>query len=133
MKFVSKTVALLIFILSCGFTISHAGVVREGSFSAFGIPTTVSIDNSTLTKIPTTQTAGRIGYYVSISSANAGSMVGFNGNCTSTSIANTVRPIRIAPGSNSVWFKNNENVCLWLITTTGSAENIFYQEMFQQE
>jgi hypothetical protein len=120
-----------------GFLVGMASVclaappVSEAPISGIGTPVTVSIDASTLTKIPTSQMSGRIGVYVDNPATNTGKMVGFFGNCTSTALANTIRPIEIAPSTNSSYFPMREDVCLWLITTNATAENINYQEVKQ--
>jgi hypothetical protein len=108
------------------------GTVTEGSFNEAGTGETVSVSSFTLTKVPTTQDDGRVGFFVSISSTNAGALVGFAGDCSAAQYANTVRPIRVNPGSNSVWYKFNQGVCLWLINTGGAgAENAHVQQMYQ--
>jgi hypothetical protein len=130
MKFLKML--LVIIALGSGPALVLGGIVTEGSINLPGSAATISVDNSTLTKVPTTQDAGRVGYFVSISSSNAGSMVGSIGDCSAATYAATVRPIRIGPGSNSVFYKFADNVCLWLITTAGSAESLHVQQVYQQ-
>jgi len=126
-----KRIVLFLTAVGMGALCHAAPPVSEAPISAVGTPTTISIDNSTLTKVPSSQTSGRIGVFVDNPATNSGKMVGFFGNCTSTALANTIRPIEIAPGTNSTYFPIREDVCLWLITTNGSAENLHYQEVKQ--
>lgn len=105
--------------------------VAEAPVKSYGTPVTASVDNVTLTKIPTSQTSGRVGIFVDNPSSNTGRMVGFMGNCTSTALASTIRPIEIAPGTNTTFMPIREDVCLWLITTHSAAESIHYQEAIQ--
>lgn len=105
--------------------------VLESPIKGYGTPVTVSIDNSTLTKVPTSQTSGRVGIFIDVPYTNSGHIVGFMGNCTSTALANTIRPIEIQASSNHSFIALREDVCLWLITTNGSAENVHYQEVTQ--
>jgi len=113
--------------------VEAAPPVSEAPVNGYGTPVTVSISSTTLTMVPTSQTSGRIGIFFDNPSTNTGRVVGFFGNCTSTSLAATIRPIEIAPGTNSSYFPIREDVCLWLINTnTGaSAESSHYQEVKQ--
>jgi hypothetical protein len=126
-----KVIAVSCFLVGMASVCLAAPPVSEAPISGVGTPVTVSIDASTLTKIPTSQMSGRIGVYVDAPASNSGKMVGFFGNCTSTALANTIRPIEIAPGTNSSYYPMREDVCLWLITTNATAENIHYQEVKQ--
>lgn len=108
-----------------------AAPVFESPIYNYGTPVTVSIDNSTLTKVPTSQTSGRNGIFLAIPSANTGDIVGFIGNCTSTGLANTIRPLKFTKSTNSVYIPIREDICLWLVTTNGSPESISYQEAIQ--
>jgi hypothetical protein len=103
----------------------------ESPIRDYGTPTTVSISTSTLTKVPTSQTSGRIGIFIDAPSTNSGRTVGFFGDCSSTSIATTVRPLEISPGTNTSYLALREDVCLWLLSTHTSAENVHYQEVKQ--
>lgn len=105
--------------------------VAEAPIKSYGTPVTVTIDNSTLTKVPTTQTSGRVGVFIGIPSANTGDIVGFFGNCTSTALANTIRPLKYSKSSNSALIPIREDVCMWLITTHSAPESIHYQEVLQ--
>ena len=111
----------------------HAGkpLVAEAPVNGYGTPVTVSISTSTLTMVPTSQTAGRIGIYIDNPNSNNARVVGFFGNCTSTALASTIRPVEIAPSSNSTYFSMNDSVCLWLISLHTSAESVHYQEVKQ--
>lgn len=122
----------IIFALSLLATAAVAApLVSEAPVRSYGTPVTISIDNSTLTKVPSSQTSGRLGVYIDVPSTNTGRMVGFFGNCTSTALAATIRPIEIAPGSNSTYLPIREDVCLWLITTHSGPESAHYQEVIQ--
>lgn len=103
----------------------------ETPIKSYGTPVTVSISSSTLTKVPTSQTVGRTGIFLDAPNTNTGYIVGFMGDCTSTALAATIRPIEIAASSNSSYIGLREDVCLWLVTTHSSAENIHYQEAKQ--
>ena len=103
----------------------------EAPVNGYGTPVTVSISTSTLTMVPTSQTSGRMGIFIDNPASNSAVMVGFFGNCTSTALASTIRPIEIAPSSNSTYLPMREDVCLWLISLHTSAQNIHYQEVKQ--
>jgi hypothetical protein len=111
-----------------------AGVpVVESPINGYGTPVTVAIASGTLTKVPTSQTSGRLGVYVSLPQGNTG-MVGFLGDCTSTAIASTIRPIEISTGTGKLpdhYFPIREDVCLWLISlnTNVLTQNMHYQEI----
>lgn len=105
--------------------------VAEAPVKSYGTPVTISIDNSTLTKVPSSQTSGRIGVFLDVPATNTGRAVGFYGNCTSTALASTIRPIEINPGTNSTFLPIREDVCLWLITTHSAPESVHYQEVMQ--
>jgi hypothetical protein len=110
-----------------------APLVTDAPVLGYGPPVTVAISSTTLTKVPTTQTSGRVGIYFDNSSTNTARMVGFFGDCTSTSLAVSIRPIEIAPGNNSTYFSMREDVCLWLLdlNTAAASENAHYQEVKQ--
>lgn len=113
-------------------SILHAAQpVAEAPVNGYGTPATISISTSTLTMVPTTQTTGRIGIYLDNPATNNARVVGFIGNCTSTALASTIRPIEIAQATNSSYFPLRDDVCLWLISLHTSAENIHIQEVKQ--
>jgi hypothetical protein len=114
-------------------SVSYAGkpLVAEAPINAVGTPVTVSISTSTLTKVPTTNTAGRAGFFLDNPATNSGRMVGFLGNCTSTAVASTIRPVEIAPSTNSDFYPISDQICLWLISLNTAAENVHYQEVKQ--
>jgi hypothetical protein len=118
-------------LLGMGSMAYAAPPVAEAPIKDFGTPATVSISASVFTKVPTSQTSGRMGVFLGVPSTNTGSIVGIVGNCTSTAIATTIRPVQYAPGTNSPLIPLREDVCLWLITTNATAENIHVQEVLQ--
>lgn len=122
---------LVLLILAVSFGTVHADNVREVPFTSASGSETVSISSFTFTKIPTTQVDGRWGFYVGVPSTNTGDIVGVAGNCTSTSVATTVRPIQMIKGTSSYFFKYNQGMCLWLITTHTSAENVHVEQVIQ--
>lgn len=100
----------------------------------YGTPVTVAISSTTLTKVPTSQTSGRVEVYVS--NASTRPVTGFFGNCTSTALASTIRPIRIVNDTTeqgSKVFPIREDVCLWLISTetVTDSQSIHYQEVIK--
>ena len=123
---------LFVFPLFVAGQLFAAGVATiEAPVKDYGTPVTVSIDETNLTKLPTSQTSGRIGIFISVPSANTGDIVGFFGDCTSTALASTIRPIQLIRGSSSAFIPLREDVCLWLITTHSANENVHYQEVKQ--
>lgn len=119
------------FALLLGGTAYAAPPVAEAPVNGYGTPVTVSIDETNLTKVPTSQTSGRMGIFLSVPSTNTGDIVGFFGDCTSTALAATIRPLQFIRGSTSALIPAREDVCLWLITTHSANENIHYQEVKQ--
>lgn len=121
------------FLTGCSFAQAAGVPVVESPILGYGTPTTVSISSSTLTKVPTSQTAGRNGVYVTNPSTN--SVAGFLGDCTSTALASTIRPIQfsiatVGISENIFYFPIREDVCLWLISlNSGAATSIHYQEV----
>lgn len=111
--------------------------VAEAPINGYGTPTSVAVSSTTLTKVPTSQTSGRMGIFISNpSNASALPVTGFYGNCTSNSVAVTVRPIEIVSSSTTItnrYFSMREDVCLWLLSQDPSAasKSIFYQEVKQ--
>lgn len=110
-------------------------LVIEAPIKAVGTPVTLAISSTTLTKLPTTQLSGRQGVYVSNPSTSI--IAGFMGDCTSTSLASTIRPFEFARTTTAVgdasmqFFPLREDICLWLISidVTASSKNIHYQEI----
>lgn len=125
-----RILALLGFLLIPAAVLA-APPVAEAPIKDIGIPVTVSISTSVLTMVPTSQTVGRMGIFIDAPSSNSARVVGFLDHCTATTNASTIRPIEIAPGTNSSYFGIREDVCLWLISLNTSAENIHYQEVLQ--
>lgn len=126
---------LIVFAFLIGISVyCHAAPpVAEAPINGFGTPVTIAISSTTLTKVPSSQTEGRMGIFLDVPATNTGRVVGFLGNCTSATVAATIRPIEIAPGNNSSYFSIREDVCLWVINlNTGAAsENSHYQEVKQ--
>jgi len=124
------------FVLLLGGSAYAAPPVAEAPIKDYGTPTTVSISTDTgaaaaWTKVPTTQTTGRMGVLLAVPSGNTGNILGHLGNCTSTSIATSIRPLQYARGTNSPLITLRDDVCLWLITSHTAAESIHYQEVKQ--
>lgn len=121
--------------LSIASVCSAAPPVMETPILGYGTPVTVSISSTTLTKVPTTQTSGRVGIFLNNPTTNAQPVSGFYGNCTSTALAATIRPITISTNtaSNFQYFSMREDVCLWLISLDVAAASapIHYQEVKQ--
>ena len=112
--------------------ICHAATpVAEAPVKDYGTPVTISISTSTLTMVPSSQTSGRIGIFLDNPGTNNARVVGFYGNCTSTALASTIRPIEIAQATNSTYIPLREDVCLWFLSLHTSAESIHYQEVKQ--
>lgn len=127
MRFVTLSVVSMLFVGKC----FAAPPVAEAPISSYGTPVTISISTSTLTQVPSTTTTGRIGIFVDAPASNSARVVGFFGNCTSTALASTIRPIEIAPATNTTYFPLRDDVCLWLLSLNTSAESIHYQEVKQ--
>lgn len=111
-----------------------AGIrVSESPIADYGTPVTVSISSTTITKVPTSQLSGRFGIYISNPSTNIGDVAGFFGNCSSTALASTIRPIVISTRNvvGMDYIPMREDVCLWLISipTTAASQSIHYQEV----
>jgi hypothetical protein len=106
--------------------------VMEAELSQFGTPATVSVSTSAWTKVnPSSSLTSRSGIIVSVPSTNNANVVGILGNCTSTAIATTVRPIEIAKGNGFTLFPLADDVCLWLLSLHTAAESVHYQEITQ--
>lgn len=110
---------------------SAAPLVAEAPVKDYGTPVTVALSTSAFTKIPTSQTSGRMGVFIDAPSTNTAAVAGFFGNCTSTALATTIRPIAISPSTNSTYISLREDVCLWLISLHTATESIHYQEVMQ--
>ncbi len=114
--------------------VQAAPPVMETPINGFGTPTTVSISSTTPTKIPTSQTSGRVGVFVSVYSSAPYAVAGFLGNCTSTSLSSTLFPIDISTNSSvSRYVSLREDVCLWLVSidSTVASRPVHYQEVKQ--
>lgn len=132
-----KKTLIFFFLIGAAMKCRAVGVpTTESPILGFGTPTTISISTDTLltsawTKIPSSQTSGRFGIFIDVPNTNTGKLVGHYGNCNSTAIATSVRPIEISPSSNTTYLSMREDVCLWAITTHTAAENVHYQEVKQ--
>lgn len=112
-----------------------APLFTESPIKSVGTPVTVAISSTTQTKVPTDQLSGRVGVYISNPSTNT--IAGFMGNCTSTTLASTIRPFELGRTTNLVgdasmlYLPMREDVCLWLISidVTAASKNIHYQEV----
>lgn len=118
------------------FVMCHsAPPVAEAPISGYGTPVTISVSSNTLTKVPTTQTSGRMGIVIRNPSTNLGNIAGHMGDCTSTAVASTVQPFLIVTSSSSAhqYISMREDVCLWLISLNflTSAQNVHVQEVKQ--
>lgn len=125
----------LMFYFSASFSYA-APLYTESPINGTGTPVTVAISSTTLTKVPTSQTSGRVGIYLNVPST--WSVVGFMGDCTSTALASTIRPlefskttINVGPSADPYYLPIREDVCLWLISlnTTAASQNVHYQEV----
>jgi len=130
-----KLVIAVILVFFVGILCYGAPISAEAPIIGFGTPVTIAVSSTTLTKVPSSQTSGRMGIFVSLPQLNSG-MVGFYGDCTSTSLASTIRPIEISTAtgmSPSRYFSMREDVCLWLLSlnTATSSQNLNYQEVKQ--
>lgn len=127
-----KLLFVAVMLIGAGVAYS-APPVAEAPVKGYGTPVTIAISSTTLTMVPSSQTSGRAGIIFDNPNTNTGYMVGFYGDCTSTALANTIRPVEIGPSTNSTFISLREDVCLWLITTNTaiSSENAHYQEVKQ--
>ena len=126
-----RLLLLLSLIFACG-ALYAAPPVAIAPINDVGTPVTISISSTTLTKVPSSQETGRMGIYVS--NASTRPVSGFFGDCSSTALASTIRPIRIVTNDGedgSEFFDIRDDVCLWLISTetTTSSQDIHYQEI----
>lgn len=123
--------ALTLAVLPLSGAFAAKPLVAEAPITDYGTPVTVSVSSFTLTQIPTSQTAGRTGIFLDVPSTNTGNLVGHFGNCSAAAVAATIRPLEVPPSASSVFIPIAPNVCLWVITTHTSAENVHYQEVKQ--
>lgn len=127
-----KKLSLICFLIVTAKMSHSATPVAEAPIKDFGTPVTVTVTTqTTMTMLPTSQTVGRIGIFIDNPTSNGSAVSGFFGNCTSTSIASTIRPIEIAPGTNSTYFGIRDDVCLWLISLAAGSQSVHYQEVKQ--
>ena len=132
-----KKITMVTFLLLMSVCVSAAPPVMETPIKMAGVPTTISVSSSTLTKVPTTQTSGRTGIYISNPAGNAFNFTGFIGDCTAATSTSTIRPIEITASTgtlNNRYFPLREDVCLWLTAGSGSVSgtaNIHVQEVGQ--
>lgn len=131
-----KFLSLFVASLAVSSAIFAAGVLTvEAPINGYGTPVTVAISSTTLTMVPTSQTSGRVGIFISNPSTNGGDVRGFMGNCTSTSLAATIKPFVIDNSSTTAgqYISMREDVCLWLTADyIGAATtSIHYQEVKQ--
>ena len=124
-----RKVFFILALFSCG-VVYAAPQVAEAPIKDVGTPVTISLSSTTLTMVPSSQTSGRFGIYVSNPSTTTVS--GFYGNCTSTILASTIRPISISSYTYQTYYSMRDDVCLWLLSlsTTGPT-SIHYQEVKQ--
>lgn len=100
------------------------------SISRYGTPTTVSISTSAWTKVPSSRTLNsRTEVVLDVPASNNANMVAHVGNCTSTSIATTVRPIELVKGEPDRTYQLGGDVCLWVLSLHTAAENLHFQEL----
>lgn len=111
--------------------VNSAPIVLEAPIKDVGTPVTVSISTITWTKVPTSQTSGRTGVLVNLPATAAANMVGHLGDCTSTAIATTIRPIEIIKGEDYSNLALREDICLWVLSIHTAAESLHYQEIKQ--
>ena len=109
-----------------------APFAAEAPVIAYGTPTTVSVSESAWTKVPASQTInGRMALIVDVPATSNANMVGHLGDCTSTSIATTVRPLEFIKSSGFAVIGVNPGVCLWMLSLHSGAENVHVQEVKQ--
>lgn len=128
-----KVIVLMVLGFICKLSHAAAPLVAEAPIMVVGTPVTISISSTTLTKVPSSQMTGRMGLFLENPFTNSGRFAGFLGDCNSTALANTIRPIEIGPTTNSTFYSIREDICLWLVstdTTTASA-SAHYQEVRQ--
>lgn len=130
-----RLIALLAISLLAYPKLQAAPLTLDAPINSVGTPTAVAISSTSWTKVPTSQTTGRVGVYVTSSSTNsANPIVGHIGNCTSTSVDTNVRPIQLTASSTTVttaYFEIRDDVCLWLLSTYTpfATQVIFVQEV----
>jgi hypothetical protein len=110
---------------------SEVVATTEVSISTVGTPTTVSISTSAWTMVPAASTlATRNGINLSVPASLNAVVVGHLGDCTSTAIATTVRPLEFSKGS-FYFIPVNNSICLWTLSLHTAAESIHVQEVKQ--
>lgn len=128
-----KKFMLLGVVLFLNVCVYAAAPVSEAPIKGYGTPVTIAISSTTLTKVPSSQTSGRIGIFLDAPYSNVGIVSGFFGDCTSTALAITIRPLEFTPGNSSAYIPIREDVCLWMVSldTTSATSNVHYQEVKQ--
>ena len=102
------------------------------TIKSYGTPATISISTSAWTKVPAaTALSARAGFVVSLPASASANMVGHFGDCTSTAVATTVRPIELVKGNGFTFIPLRSDVCLWLLSIHTAAENMHVQEVTQ--
>jgi hypothetical protein len=125
-----KLVLATLFLSLAGMALAAGVRVLDTPILGYGTPASVDVSTSTWTKLPTSQTVGRVAVYVDNPSANNAAVVAHIGDCSSTSIATTVRPIEILNGDNEgLYITLREDVCLWALSLHTSSETVHYQEI----
>jgi hypothetical protein len=106
----------------------------EAPINSVGTATTVSVSNSTWTKVPTTPSlVGRTGIVVSVPSTNTANVVGVLTVSTSgPTEATTVRPFEIEKGNSFALVPAADNVYLYLLSLHSGAESVHVQEVKQR-
>ena len=123
-------------LFACPFLKSEGIPVRQAPIKTVVTPVSVAISSFTFTKVPTSQTVGRMGIIVSNPWANLSPISGYYGNCTSSSAVAAVSPVWIAISSNTTnndkYISMREDVCLWLVNMGAVGNvNLHYQEVAQ--
>lgn len=102
---------------------------QELSFSAFGTPTTLSVSTSAWTLAPAASSlTSRTGVTVSVPASNTANIVAHVGDCPSTAVAISVRPMELIRGNGFTFFPVNNDACVWLLSLHTAAENVHVQE-----
>lgn len=127
---------LMGFTLMAGLAVnSFAGkpLVADAPISGVGTAATISVSITVWTLVPTSQTDGRVGILVNNPSTNSAAMVGvLSADCDgSITTATTVRPLEFATSTDFTFIPVNDDVCLYLLSLNGSAENVHVQDVKQ--
>lgn len=105
---------------------------REMPIAGYGNPHTVALTTSTWTIVPSSSTLlHRGGFLVSVPASNSANAVAHIGNCTSTAILTTKRPIEIVKGNGFTFITLDEGICLWMMSLHTATENVHVQEVRQ--